>query len=262
MKRNIVLTLVLAFLPLTVNAANLQDLQVRELSKVAMAKYKTYATASYMNIAYTGASTEAVIVINGTNFITYTPRGTTDLSYAEATYTTLGTLCDVINTNTYYTCTLTGGKRDDSVFGLLAVAVGADADAKANGGYDMLIGSATEVNGQVVATTSNKVRVGITPMSGKGVILKYCVGTGAGVGTFNVYGELAKYYNLSDGVTRNDTTLVSSQVTANATEKTVGNIYGGYWMEFAKDQHVVVSVDGAPTVQVAGDQLQCFWDER
>ena len=256
-----VMILGLSILPL--RAMDLQDLQVQNLSQLAMASYKTYATSSFMNISYSGASTQAVVSIDGTNLIVTAPLlGTALTTLPEATYTTLGTMCDALNLVTGVKCKLTGGFRSDSIYHLKAVAAAAATDAAASGGYDMLIASGTDAASQVNSTTSDEMRIGMNPYPNKGVSLEYCVGTGAGIGQFNVYGMLKRFWNANDGVTRNDSTLVSSQVTADATAKTVGNIYGGVWMDFAPNQHVVVRLMGAPTVQIAGDQLQCFWNEK
>jgi hypothetical protein len=97
------------------------------------------------------------------------------------------------------------------------------------GGYNVLGNASGYIN-----------RVGITPQAGKRVILKYCDVQTDAVGTLLVYGKLAKYSG-DNTVTRGDKTLVASMATANDTAEVDGNIYGGYWLEFGVDEHVVIS---------------------
>jgi hypothetical protein len=64
-------------------------------------------------------------------------------------------------------------------------------------------------------------------------------------------------------VTRNDTTtVISGVVVLDDTATNVGNIYDGYWLEFAKDQHVVISAGSGTSTQASGNYLTCYWDEK
>ncbi len=189
------------------------------------------------------------------------PSGTalvSTFSFASTSYDTLGEVCDYLNAHADLTCTLTGGKRDDApaLTWNTAALQASGSDIAVAGGYSVLIGTgAVGLTTAVDETISWINRIGITPESGMRVVLKYCNGTNDGTGTIKVYGKIAKYGNVSDGVTRNDTTLVSSIADVDDTAKTVGNIYGGYWIEFAKDAHVVISAGNASTAQTATSSL-------
>ena len=239
-------------------AASLQDLQVQDLAKIPVSKYVAYNGATSLDITYTGASTQCAVAFDGYTFTTAVPIGTTDLSVslAAAAYDTMGELCDYINAQTNYKCKLIGAKRDDASLLLANVSAAVATDAKANGGYN--IGFSTGG----VSTIQYINRLGIVPMDGHKVVLKYCTGQNDGTGTVKIYGKLAKYASATDGVVRNDTTLVWNQADVDDTAIIVGNQYNGNWMEFAKDEHVVISLGNATTQQTATSSVSCFWDEK
>lgn len=237
------------------------ELLVREYNKKASAAYLIPGDSTLVKISYVGVATQAVITITNDAFTTAAPIGTADLSYdlSAAAYDTLGEFCDAVNAEDDYNCVLTGGKRDDSSRLLTDVVGSASVGlASAAGGYDIGIdtGGAVHVASQYIN------RLGIIPGAGKSVVLKYCNVQSDAIGSVKVYGKLAKYASANDGVTRNDSTLLLSPATADDTAKTVGNIYGGSWLEFAKDAHVVISVGNATTAQTATSFIECFWDEK
>jgi len=253
----------LFLLPVNTFAASLQYLQERDLDKIAMSDYHDSDDATLMNIHYVGDSTECAVAITLDNFLTYTPIGTADLDIdmSAAAYDTLGEVCDYINADADYECTLVDGKRDDDSSLTTNITAATTTDAKAAGGYYLVgidSGSAISDGSEEYIT-----RLGITPASGRRVVLKYCNVETDGTGTLLVYGKLAKYAGATDGVTRNDSTLViGSIVTANDTAEANGNIYGGDWLEFAKDEHVVISGGNVATDQSSTALLECFWDEK
>jgi hypothetical protein len=253
----IFITLMLLVSGTSVYAMGLDDIQAENMNKTAVSDYATGTTSTLMNIKYTGSSTQAAVAVDGTSFLTYTPIGTAGLTAAIATYSTLGKLCDYINAQLGYVCTLTGGKRDDTSNLLITTAVSSATDAKVNGGYSIGVASGT-----AGATSSYVVRLGITPATDTRVVLKYCTSTNAGTGTLLVYGKLRKFTSGSDHVVRDDTTQVVSLPSVAATPLTSGNIYSGNWIEFANNVHVVISAGNATTAQVAADSIQCFWDEK
>jgi len=257
--------MILSFLALSIITSNAmalgsEELLVRSLNKKAVAAYMLPASAHLVNITYVGASTQAILSITADALTTAAPIGTADLSIdmSAAAYDTLGELCDAINAEDDYNCALTGGKRDDDssllsdVAGSATVGVLHDSD-----GYSVIVASA----GAGAETVTYVNRIGITPETGKRVVLKYCTVQSDGIGAMNVYGKLGKY--TSDvSMVRNDTTLVSSFVLADDTEETNGYLYGGDWMEFGKDEHVVIDVSLAGTAQTATSHILCFWDEK
>ena len=257
---------ILAVLMLTVgsaSAASLEFLQVKELDKKASAKYLTYNDAVSLNIHYVGTSTQAIVYVSSGVLTTYVPgpSGTQDLNYnlAAAAYDTMGEVCDAIDADGDYTCSLIDAKRDDSSILTQNSAISNSDDLKAAGGFDVKIDSGCV---ELDDGTQFVLRLGITPASGKAVVLKYCKFINSGTDVFNIWGKLAKYAGVSDGVTRNDTTKIYGPVTADNTATTEGDVYGGNWLEFGKDEHVVIGSSVADTAQAAEDYLTCVWDEK
>lgn len=258
MKKLISLVLFSLALPASLMALGPDELIVREYAKNAVAEYVLPASASLIKVTYVGVATQSVVTITNDAFTTAAPIGTADLSYdlSAAAYDTLGELCDAIDAAAGYTCSLTGGKRDDASRLLNDVAGSASVGlVSASGGYDITLdtGGVVHVAGQYVN------RLGITPQLGKRVVLKYCAAQSDAIGSVKVYGRLQKF---SNDTSKGDTTLVASVATADDTALTVGNVYGGSWMEFAPNQHVVVSVGNATTAQTATSSINCFWDEK
>lgn len=236
-------------------AMSLEQAQMAEVNKYATSQFETYLTSTLMKVFYTGSATYSRVAFDGTTFTTTLNTGA-DLSLAAATYATLGALCDKINTVDYYDCALTGGKRDDATTRILTVSAGAGTNAGVSGGYSLATGG----SGSSIYDT----RIGITPVKNRAVVLKYCTGGAKTAGTIKIFGKLAKYDGASD-MTRNDSTLVFTSIdVGNSTPITVGNIYSGNWMQFAPNEHVVISVGNGTTAQdsATGDILQCFWDEK
>lgn len=263
--------LVLALLSVAGNAfaISLADLQVKELDKISIAEYVDSNDGSLLNVKYGGTTATAVMYVSSGMLNIDVPSGTalvSSISLNAAAYNTLGELVDFLNTKTDITAILTGGKRDDlSVLLANEASAYTARDIKAAGGYSILIGT-----GSVVAadTAPQVMRIGITPQTGRRVALKYCdVGTD-GTGVLAIYGKQRKYEGVSDGVVRDDTTLVGSMATADDTAETDGNIYGDYSWEFAKDAHVVISAGttlgtgGTAQSSDATTKLFCFWDEK
>lgn len=245
------------------------ELIVRQYSKKASSARKVISDQSLMTIFYTGASTQAVVAVGSGTLSTYLPgpSGTIDLNYQldAAAYNTVGELCDAIDAEDNYSCALADGKSDDVSLIAMNIAAANANDAKAAAGYSVLIDSttssaadpATYLNG-----TGSVLRLGITPESGKRVVLKYCIGNINVIDSLVVWGKLGKYASVSDGVTRNDSTLVYSAVTADDTDKTIGSIYGLDFIEFAKDEHVVIGSLDRDSSQAAANFLECTWDEK
>ena len=260
MKKITILCAVLLASAGNVFAISRDDLITREFSKKASAAYVLPGNATLMQVFYVGSATQAVLTISADALTTAAPIGTADLSIdmSAAAYDTLGELCTAIDAEDDYECALTGGKEDDDssllidVAGSASVGVLHDSD-----GYSVEI----DTGGAVSVDNTYINRLGITPESGKRVILKYCDVQSDAVGTMLVYGKLAKYASDTT-VTRDDTTQVVSFATADGTAETNGNIYGRDWLEFAKDEHVVISVGNATTAQTATSYIQCFWDEK
>lgn len=254
-----VFTTVIALSPVRVLALSTDDVLLRAYNAKAAAAIQVISNESLFNITYVGASTQAAVVITSGTFGTEAPIGTADLSYniGAAAYDTVGELCDAIQAETDYTCAMTGGKRDDASYLTQNAAASTTTDAKAAGGYNVLI----DTGGVVDSGVQHILTLGITPASGKSVVLKYCIGNINVIDSLNVYGKLAKYAGDTT-VTRNDTTKVYSAITADDTDKTIGNIYGVPWLEFVKDAHVVVRSLDADSVQAAANYIECVWDEK
>lgn len=262
MKRTIMSFLIVALSATASFAASLESLQVRELNKIAVSKHSAYNAGNVMTIYYVGSSTASDINVAATVITAQTPLGTADadFSFAFATYDTMGELCLAIDALDDFKCVLDGAKADDSSYNLQLLTASSSSDAKANGGYGLKWSTGTAA---ATDTDPYKIRLGITPQDGRRAVLKSCVVQNDGTGTFLVYGKLAKYEGVSDGVTRNDTTLVWNVADVDDTEKTIDfTTSGAGGLEFAKDEHVVVSIGNATTAQTATSGISCKWEEK
>jgi len=241
-------------------AANLSDLQVKDLDAIQVGEHNDYNDGTLIQVWYVGSATESAVEVSSDAFNTYAPIGTADLTMdtGNSAYDTLGELCDAIEAEDDYKCVLTGGKRNDDSTLLDFVTAATGTDCKPKAGYEVTIDTAG-----ITETDPYLMRVGITPNSGRRVILKQCRVQNDEAGTLTVYGKLAKFEGANDGVTRNDTTLVWTEVTASDTAEYVpaAEKEGG-WLEFAKDEHVVISAGNATEPQTATSYLECFWEER
>ncbi len=272
--KNFIKTMLVSVLLLVANnafAISLQDLQVKDLDKIAVSEYVDYNDGTLINVEYVGSNATAIMLVSTGMMTIESPAGTaivSSISLNAAAYDTLGELVDYLNTVTDIEAILTGGKRDDASVLMANVAAASNPtnrDIAAAGGYSVLIGTGAIVPAD---TSPQMMRVGITPQTGRRVALKYCTSGSDGTDVLNIYGKLRKYEGVSDGVTRDDTTLVASMATAADTEETNGNIYGGYAFEFAKDAHVVIlagDADGTGGTAMSTDattKLVCYWDEK
>ena len=269
----------LALLPLfgalvaPVAALSYEDAAMKIADALLAAERVASNDTKCLNLDYVGSSTEAVVTITKTDLIGYAPEGTKDANFGlsastyvlnSAAYDTMGEVCDAVDGLTDYECTLLGCKRDDNS-NLLRdqTAASGTNDLAASGGFDVKM----DTGSAQVLTDVNQISIGITPLSGRRVLLKQSVANISVIGTMNVYGKLRKYENANDGVTRDDTTLVWSGITANDTDlTTTWSITGQGGLEFAKDAHVVVRGATPLTLvadaQVAANFLQLYWEER
>ncbi len=262
----------LSFLMLALFASNAAALGSEELLVKALNAKQTAASVDYndstlINLDYVGAEASALVYVSSGVFSIDAPSGTAYISTINinaTAYDTLGELCDYINTTADVVCTMTGGKRDDlSVLMYDTAALEASgSDIAAAGGYSVLVGTGAVVADDTTAYTN---RIGITPATDKRVLLKYCRVGNDGTGDLRVYGKLAKYEGSTDGITRDDTTLVWLEVDANDTTETVPDftIEDG-WLLFAKNAHVVIASGNASTAQSSDSttRLQCVWEEK
>ena len=280
--KKILLPLTAAFLcalPLAGRAqANRDALEVKKLSEINISQRFDGVTGEALRLYYVGTATEAVVTITTTVITAYAPAGTADTTFGvsagsytlfSAAYDTMGELCDAIDALASYGCQLLGAKRDDQSDEMKdQVATSGTNDLKVTvplsgvngGGARILMDSGVGTN---AAGTVYDIRIGVTPMSGRSVILKTCTGNANVIGTIKVFGKLKKYEGVSDGVTRNDTTEVWSAVTADDTDLQIPiDIESNGWLHFAKDAHVVVSAGNGTDSQVAANFLECQWIER
>lgn len=255
------------------SAANLDEAWMDELNKITSGGTTESDDSKCMNLAYVGASTEAVVTITGIAITAYAPGATLDTGdfgtalseydISAAAYDTAGELCTAIDGLTDYKCALVGCKSDDNS-NLLRNQTQASGtnDLKANGGFDVELDSGA-VAGSSQAGLIYVLRVGITPNVDRRVRLKQVITNNNGTGTMKVYGKLRKYENASDGVTRGDQTLVWNEVTADDTALTSNfTVSGNGGMDFAKNAHVVVSGGNATTAQLAANYMLVLWEER
>lgn len=236
-----------------------EELLVRQLNAKSASAVVIPSAASLINIYYSGGSDNEINISSGMlNLEAPVDTVVANYNLGHASYDTIGELCDAINTNDGWTCLMTGGKRDD--LSVLTWQVAAQAVNTA-GGYNVLIGTGAVLADETIRYVN---RLGITPAAGKRVSLKYCTYKEDGTNTLAIYGKLAKFETATDGVTRNDTTLVASfPTTAADTEYNKGNLYNGTGWDFAKDEHVVISAGNGTTSQVDTTSfIFCNWEEK
>lgn len=252
-------------------AKSLADLQISDLNRIRSGVLASANTSYCLNLSYVGSSTEAVVYIDSSVITAYAPAGTADssnfglsassYSLGSAAYDTTGELCDAIDALDNYKCSLLGCKRNDAS-NLLRnqAATSGTNDLKAAGGFSVTFDTNPAAGGDV--TQVFVLRVGMTPKTDRRILLKSCTANANVAGTVLIYGKLRKFEGVSDGVTRNDTTLVWSKVTADDTDLNLpATLTSSGWLEFAKDAHVVVSAGNGTGIQAAANYLECQFDE-
>jgi hypothetical protein len=264
--------------PRSTHAQTLPDVQLRVLNAIGDAARSNSADSGEgaLNLQYFGSKSESIVTITATAMSFFAAASVPDTTIGTAgvvTFastpgcSTLGGLCDYINGlraagTGKYVCKLTGGKRDDLPI-LLAdqtAATGVKNMGAAGGASFQFEGPSTLGTGSAFI-----VRQGFTPPTDKRVLLRKCVVKGAGTGTLLVYGKRRRYEGVNDGVTRNDSTQVWSEPTADATALTEDwslNGANGGGIEFGKNEHVVVSVGNVATQQIAADFVSCAVEYR
>lgn len=275
-----ILTAIFGVLPLAAHAeGNLNALQVRDLIQMQVADRKADNNAESIRIWYVGTATEAVVSITTTVITAYAPAGTLDTgnfgsassayTLTDAAYNTMGELCDAIDALTNYGCEMLAARRGDNTATLKdqAAASGTN-DLKVSVPLSGVIGGGARIKfdtgaaNEMAASVYNE-RIGIRPASGKSVILKTLTCNANVIGTLNITGKLKKYEGISDGVTRDDTTIVWSAVTADDADLTIpGTVTNAGFLEFAKDAHVVISAGNGTSVQAAANFCQAQWTEK
>jgi len=263
--------------PRMAQAESLRDMETAEAAKLRVGYRVASVDSLALNLTYVGSSTECVVTITTTVITAYAPAGTADSSnfgasassytLFSAAYDTMGELCDVIDALDDYNCSLLGAKRDDGTIRLRdQTATTGTNNLKASGGANFKFSDESEATTPTGNTGVYDIRVGITPNSGRRVMLKTCTVNANIADTVRVYGKLRKYEGSSDGVTRNDTTEVWRAVTADDTDKQIpiDVLDDSGFLEFGKDEHVVIGVGlGQITgVQAASNFAECLWYEK
>lgn len=256
------------------HASALEDVQLKLMGAIAIAGGYNSADSGEgaMNVQYIGTGSDPIVTISATAMTFYTAGSQLDTTIGTngvVTFastpgcSTLGGLCDYIEGRTNHRCRLTGGKRDD-----LPILL---SDQTAATGVRQLLGVGLNIQFEGPSAggggTAYAMRQGFTPPPGKAVVLRKCLTKTAGVGTLAVYGALRLPPNTLPSAippipvtARNDSTLVWSEPTADATALTEdwsvnGGVGGG--LEFAPDAHVVVSAGNVATQQLAADYIRC-----
>lgn len=292
MKNKIRLALLsaVAFLSLGVlatpaKALNLDEAWMRRLDATNVSAYVGSDSSTCVNFFYVGSSSESVLSVTQTAITAYAPNGTADTTFGTASgaytltstsYDTMGELCDAVDGLTNYVCRLTGCKRDDNSNIMRdQTAIGASTGSLAQpGGYDIR----ADTGGSQALAFSHMESIGITPQLGKRVNLVQCkvnITTSTLVSVlpvFEVSGKLRKFVGASDGVVRDDTTIVWSEPLSNNTSVTeTFNINGVGGIEFAPDAHVVArgweknilsTTDNSGHLMSTSNFINCEWEER
>lgn len=218
-------------------AINNAEAALADLTRIGDARYvstnvaATLATGpgneeSAIQLYYVGAATESLVTISQTAMTFYAPFNVADTSIGSsgvitisaAPNNTIGGLCDTINNSTKYRCRMNDARRTDNTT-LLGdqTEVSGTGNLGASGGFSIIFDTGgLAAIGQNVGFLS----MGITPASGRRVILKSCKYSANSSGTtgptFSVSGVRMKLEGASDGVTRNDGTVVWSQTGSNS----------------------------------------------
>lgn len=255
------------------SAKNLDQAWMEELNKIVSAEQAISDDSDCLNLAYVGTSTQAVVNITATDITAYAPYNVLDTGnfgsalsnydLDNASYDTMGELCTAIDALANYKCQLKGCKSDDNSALLRnQTATSGTNELQANGGFDVHVDTGG-LAGDSAAGIVYILRVGINPAEGRSVRLKKATTNANVIGTFKVYGKLKKYENASDGVTRDDSTLVWNQITADDTDlNTDWTVSGNGGLDFAEGAHVVLSGGNGTGTQVAANYMIVLWEER
>lgn len=282
------------------------DKIVRESDRTMYSKVNKSTEAVSIRLQYGGTSSEAYVSVLDTNMVFFAPLGTRDsgignngqFDLSQSTNDTVGELCDVINAKSSshkYECFIEDAKRNDNVNllgNVLSTPTLSGGDLKANNGYELLFDNAAG-DGYAGIPVMRFQSLGITPESGKRVILKKCEALVAGDSVIMASGRLWKFAAgkdgaaSSDGLVRDDTTevvelpiissttLVTNFVQSVGTGTVIGStqfapatLMDGA-VEFDRDAHVVVRAGTAGSPNQAGNtvgqvvpRIGCSWDEK
>ena len=248
-------------------AGGLEDLQSKWYDSENNSELVVSTDSLMINLTYVGSSTEAVVTIGSGVVSGYAPALILDTNLnfdiSAAAYDTIGELCDKIENLADYKCSMLGAKRDDSSR-LLRDQTNASGtnDLKAAGGFDVKADTGSD-SGTFQGAQANLLRIGITPKTGKRVILSACTANVNVAGDFRVFGKRRKYEGISTP-TRNDTTRVWTAATTDDTDlTTTWSVAGGIeGTEFAIDEHVVIDGSSTGSQGLPANFLRCSWKER
>lgn len=254
-----------------VKAVSLTELQVAELNAAHSANSVYQNAGDCIQLDYVGSDTEAVVTVNHASMTVYSPTGYADasvgssgvLSFASASYDTVGEICDHLDAAADFKCSLTGCKRDDAPALLRdQTATSGTNDLKAAGGFDVLLDTGSTAGDQL--TGVYVIRQGLRPPAGQRVTLKKINFNCNGANTIKVYGKLKRFEGINDGITRGDTTLAWNQVIADDTDTSIDFTVGGAGkgVDFAKDAHVVVSCGNSTSIQASGNFVNTIWESK
>lgn len=270
---SVALFLGLSVLATPARAINLDEAWMKMLDAIGSADYSYSNLNECLNLKYVGSSTQAVVAITPTAITAYEPFNVLSTEFGTASgaytigsgsYATMGALCDAIDALASYKCQLRGCKRSDNSNLLRDMAASnGGLDLQLASGFTALFDTGDNTGDTYAGADTYNERIGITPATGRRVLLKACSVNANVAGTLNVYGQLRKFENANDGVTRDDTTLAWSEPTADDTTLSrTWSINGVGGLEFGKGQHVVISGGNGTGVQAAANFITCQWEER
>ena len=183
-------------------AAQAKETRDLEASRLAARSYWYQVSANSspaLSLYYVGTATESLVYISSTLITAFAPIGTADTGFgtalgsydlSAAAYDTFGELCDAIDGLANYGCRLLGAKRDDNTNRLRdQAATSGTNDLKAAGGFDVKFDTAPVAGGGTPEAFD--LRVGVTPESGKRVVMKKCEWNANGANTALIYGRAA-----------------------------------------------------------------------
>lgn len=274
---------VLAAAPMMARAESWDEIRGKDANKDRAGGRVNASSSTCLTLYYVGTATANVYDISATSITSEAPFNTSDstnfgsagsrYNLDAAAYDTMGELCDTIDALANYECVLQGCIRSDNTT-LLRDQASADGtnDARAAGGFDVAFDTGPINDGGTPASTVYNIRVGIQPNDGKRVTLRTCTGNANVAGDVRVFGRLRKFEGsgLERGVastaiaeTRNDTTEVWRVATVDDTDLQIPvDIDDNGWLEFGRNEHVVISIGNGTGIQAAANFLECAWIEK
>lgn len=250
-------------------ATSKDDAELKVADQTAFMVRASSSDSKAMRIWFVGTSTEALLTITSSYIYAYTPGGTLDtdvdsdgvISLADASYDTMGEVCDYFDDLTDYECELLGVKsNDDSKYLDDQTYTSGTNDLNAVGGFEVGLDTGTYYAFEDYWNLS----LGRTPPTDKRLILVSCeVDVNGSAPDIRVYGK-PRIFTNQDG--KYDYDLVDLEQLSDDTETVIDWAVSPQTpgLEFAQGSHVTVVAgnESSTYMQAAGNDLRCWFIEK